>query len=141
MKLQDILEIKGRRVHTIRPEATLADVVESLVRHNCGSLVVCDGDQMVGIITERDILRACATQRDGLHDRHVRDHMTPNPITARPGSDVEDIMGILTENRIRHLPITEHNRLIGIISIGDVVKAQHDALSLENHFLKSYIHG
>lgn len=141
MKLQDILEIKGRRVHTIRPEATLADVVETLVRHNCGSLVVCDGEQMVGIITERDILRACATQGDGLHDCHVRDHMTPNPITARLESDVEDIMGLLTENRIRHLPITQQDRLIGIISIGDVVKAQHDALSLENHFLKSYIHG
>ena len=140
MKLRDILAQKGREVYTIGPDATLADVVTELIRHNCGSLVVCEGDRMVGIITERDILRSCS--RDTRLDlRTVRSRMTPNPITAAPDSSVDDAMGVMTDNRIRHLPISNENRLVGIISIGDVVKAQHKALRVENHFLKSYIHG
>lgn len=141
MKLQDILDVKGRDVYTIPVDATLADVVAQLVDWNCGSLVVCDGDRMVGIITERDILRSCAVGDEALSSRYVRDYMTPNPITARPEDGVEEIMGLLTTRRIRHLPIVAQDCLIGMISIGDVVKAQHDALSMENYFLKSYIHG
>jgi len=141
MRLNDILECKGRRVHTIGPEATLTDVVETLVRNNCGSLVVCDREQMIGIITERDILKACATHGAGFGNRLVREHMTPQPIAADPEAEVDQVMGLLTAKRIRHLPVLDQDRLVGIISIGDVVKAQHDALSIENHFLKSYIHG
>jgi len=141
MKVQDILRVKGRRVLKIAPDATLADVVDSLVAHNCGSLVVCQGEEMVGIITERDILRASASGRQPLHTCRVRDQMTPNPITGHPEEDLNRVMGLLTEKRIRHLPIVQDNRLVGIISIGDVVKAQHDHLTMENHYLKSYIQG
>jgi CBS domain-containing protein len=139
MKIQDILSVKGSAVHTISPEATLADVVQKLVANNCGSLVVTVDEQMVGIITERDILRACAKNHRGLEERRVAEHMSANLVTGACDDDVEDVMGLLTQRRIRHLPIERDGKLVGLISIGDVVKAQFDQLSTENHFLKEYI--
>jgi CBS domain-containing protein len=118
--------------------------VQVLVRHNIGSLMVCeeaDCRRMLGIITERDILRALAAHRGSLETIEVADIMTTNVITGTPADSVEDIMGVMTDNRIRHLPILENEELVGIISIGDIVKAQHDALTMENHYLKSYLHG
>lgn len=139
MTLQDILRVKGSAVHTISPDATLEDVVHTLVGRNCGSLIVCDGHNLAGIITERDILRAWARRSGDFSALHVRDFMTRDPITGTPQDSVEDTMGVMTDNRIRHLPILEHGKLVGLISIGDVVKSQHDSLSLENHYLKTYI--
>ncbi len=147
MTLSDILNHKGHAVLTIEPTATLAEVVRTLVEHNCGSLIVCatSGDglrsRMVGIITERDILRACASGQASLDHQHVQDVMTANPVTGRPTDSVEDTMGVMTERRIRHLPVLDSGMLSGIISIGDLVKAQHDAMTMENHYLKSYLHG
>jgi CBS domain-containing protein len=140
MTLQDILRVKGSAVHSISPEATLDDVVQTLVARNCGSLVVCDEGMLAGIITERDILKACAAHPGEFKQLRVRDVMTVDPVTATPQDSVEDTMGLMTNRRIRHLPIIEDGRLAGMISIGDVVKAQHDSLSLENHYLKTYIH-
>jgi CBS domain-containing protein len=139
MRLRDILGVKGHKVRTCSPDDTLIDVVDLLVGHNIGSLVVCEGGDMVGIITERDILRASAATRGPLETVRVRERMTGCPIVASPHDEVTDVMGVLTENRIRHLPIVESGQLVGIISIGDLVKAQHDELSRENHYLKSYI--
>ena len=140
MTLQDILRVKGSAVHSIDPNANLDDVVQTLVARNCGSLIVCDQRTLLGIITERDILRACATHAGQFNQLRVCDVMTANPITASPQDSVEDTMGLMTDRRIRHLPILEDGNLVGLISIGDVVKAQHDSLSLENHYLKTYIH-
>jgi CBS domain-containing protein len=139
MQLRDILGVKGRTVHTCSPDDTLSDVVDLLVGHNIGSLVVCQDGQMVGIITERDILRASAATRGPLGSVTVRDRMTRCPIVAALHDELTDVMGVLTEQRIRHLPVVERGELVGIISIGDLVKAQHDELSRENHYLKSYI--
>jgi CBS domain-containing protein len=139
MKVRDILQAKGTRVHTISSHATLADVVEQLVANNCGSLVVCDNNQMVGIITERDILRATLAGQPALAMVKVAERMTRRVVTGHPDDEVSSVMGLLTERRIRHLPITDDEGLLGIVSIGDVVKAQHDDLSLENHFLKNYL--
>lgn len=140
MTIRDILRNKGSQVLSIHPDATLADVVQKLVQNNCGSLVVCDGDRMAGIITERDILRAVA---DGTPLSQVRVHqrMTTEVVTGTSDDSVESIMGAMTEHRIRHMPILDNQRLVGLISIGDVVKAQHDQLSVENHYLLSYIQG
>src|SRR6185295_9475251 len=126
MTLQEILREKGTAVHSIFPDATLDDVVHKLVRHNCGSLVVCEpGDceqgRLSGIITERDILKACAAHKP-LDSVRVSEVMTRDVITGAPSDSVEDTMGLMTENRIRHLPVLEHGRLQGLISIGDVVK-------------------
>jgi CBS domain-containing protein len=146
MTLQEILRRKGSKVHSISPDATLDDVVQKLVENNCGSLVVCepsadghDSGTLIGIVTERDILRACASRRGPLTQIMVRDAMTRDPITGTPDDSIDDTMGLMTERRIRHLPILVNDRLAGMISIGDVVKAHHDEVALENHYLKSYI--
>jgi CBS domain-containing protein len=147
MLLSDILNHKGHAVLTIEPTATLAEVVRTLVEHNCGSLIVCatSGDglrsRMVGIITERDILRACANEKSTLQRTQVEDVMSKNPVTGRPTDSVEETMGVMTDRRIRHLPVLDGGKLAGLVSIGDLVKAQHDAMTMENHYLKSYLHG
>jgi CBS domain-containing protein len=137
--LTQILNSKGRQVFSIGPDKSLQDVVDALVEHNCGSLIVFDNDRMVGIITERDILRACAELSEPLSSVPVSVRMTRNVVTCSPDCDMETITGMMTEHRVRHMPIMEGSRLVGMISIGDVVKAQHDELSLENHYLKNYI--
>ena len=146
MVLLEILRRKGSKVHSIAPTATLDEVVHKLVDNNCGSLVVCeessDGDgagTLVGIITERDILRTCATRRESLREVTVREVMSRELLTGTPNDSIEDTMGLMTERRIRHLPILVGGRLAGLISIGDVVKAHHDEVTMENHYLKSYI--
>jgi CBS domain-containing protein len=139
MNLQHILTVKGRQVFVISPEKTLQDVVTMLVDYRCGSLVVCEDDQMIGIVTERDILRACAERKAPLDRITVADWMTRDVVTCAPDCEVETIMGLMTKHRVRHMPLLEDGRLVGLISIGDIVKAQHDQLCLENHYLKSYI--
>jgi CBS domain-containing protein len=137
--MHEILSEKGQAVHSISPEATLSDVVDKLVARNCGSLVVLEGDCLKGIITERDILRTCAADHRPLSTIHVRECMTTELITGTPEDEVNTVMGMMTDNHVRHLPILENEKLVGIISIGDVVKAQFDKLSMENHYLKRYI--
>lgn len=139
MTVQQILNLKGCHVHSISPDKTLQDVVHMMVEHNCGSLLVCADEQMVGIITERDILRACAELRQPLSNVPVSARMTRNVVTCSPDCSVETIMGMMTDHRVRHMPLLDGGRLAGMISIGDIVKAQHDELCLENQYLKTYI--
>ena len=140
MKLLDILSRKGSTVYSIHPEATLADLAEAMVSHNCGSLVVLHDERMVGIITERDFLNSYVSTRQDLSGLIVSDFMSTNVITGSPEDSVSETMGLMTDKRIRHLPIVDREgKLLGMISIGDLVKAQHDQLSVENHFMKSYI--
>ncbi len=144
MTLHEILLNKGTAVHTIHPTATLDSVARTLVARNCGSLVVTDSDAsapMLGIITERDVLRACAARRAPLDKIRVGEAMTSDVTVGSPDDSVEEIMGLMTRLRIRHLPVIDGGRLVGIISIGDIVKAHHDRLTMENHYLMSYIQG
>ena len=151
MTLRDILHGKGRVVHTIGSQATLEDVAQKLVHHNCGSLVVCEGaprdsaepivGRMLGIVTERDILKACAAHQAPLSSLSVADAMTRDVLTGSPNDSVEQTMGLMTKMRIRHLPVVEDGQLVGLVSIGDVVKSQYDRLTMENHYLMSYIQG
>lgn len=139
MQLREILKTKGSNVLTIEPTATLADVVQKLVDNRCGSLVVCEGEQMVGIISERDILIAFAQVSEPLDTVMVRARMTTDVVTGVPEDTVSDIMGLMSEKRIRHLPILDNAKLAGVISIGDIVKSQYHQLTVENHYLKNYI--
>lgn len=139
MRVNEILHVKGDSVYQITPTATLADAVDRLVKFNCGSLVVSNSESVVGIITERDILKTISSQKCDLGKLLVSDFMTRDLITGHPDDDIGSIMGLMTSRRIRHLPIMSDNRLAGIISIGDVVKAQFDMLAVENHYLKVYI--
>jgi len=140
MSLREILNGKGATVFSIGPDATLADVVDQLVEHNCGSLLVCDSfGKMVGIITERDILRACAARQGALEKLMVRNYMTAKVLTGKLEDSLDATMGLMTEHRVRHLPIFDDQELAGMISIGDLVKTHYNHLSVENHYLKSYI--
>jgi CBS domain-containing protein len=144
VKLMDILRVKGTNVHCIEPRATLAEVVRKLVDFKIGSLVVRDGfgahqGGVVGIITERDILRACADGCVSLADRRVEEFMTREVLTGSPLDSIDETMGLMTEHRVRHLPVMDGDELKGMISIGDVVKAHHHMAVVENHYLKSYI--
>ncbi len=139
MLLRDILKSKGNRVLDIHLDSSLADVVQKLVEHRCGALVVSDGEEMVGIISERDILRALAELDQPLESIPASERMTKEVITGKPDDSVSDIMGLMTEKRIRHLPVLEKTKLVGMISIGDIVKAQHHQLTVENHYLMNYI--
>ncbi len=147
MTLYDILRTKGSEIQTISADATLDDVARKLVQHNIGSLVVCapaadpKSRPFVGIITERDLLRVCATKRVALDQIKVADQMSTRVITGSPADDVEQIMGIMTKNRVRHLPVLEGGQLKGIVSIGDVVKAHLEQMAVENECLRQYIHG
>ena len=139
MKLLDILRVKGDNVLSIEISATLADVVARLVDHNCGSLVVLEDGKMAGIITERDILRASNAHDVKLNELSVTAVMTRDVVTGKPEDTVDDTMGLLTRRRIRHLPVLDGDNLAGMISIGDLVKAYHDRLAVENEYLKTYI--
>jgi CBS domain-containing protein len=146
MKLCDILAVKGSTVHSISPEATLQDVATTLTEHRIGSLLVCRTDalgqqELLGIITERDILHACVAGSRPLAEVRVVEILGKTLITATPDDEVEFVMGLMTTRRIRHLPVLSEGRLAGLISIGDVVKAQHDQLAVENRFMKDYIGG
>ncbi len=141
MRVYEILQSKGHTVYQILPSASLADAVERLVHFNCGSLLVSEAELIVGIITERDILKAIQSHRQDLSTLSVGDFMTRNLVTGHPSDEVGEIMGKMTTSRVRHLPIMDTGRLVGMISIGDVVKAQFDLLAVENHYLKVYIQG
>ena len=147
MVLQDILRAKGTEVQTVEPHTTLDDVVQQLVRRNIGSVVVIRPNgrpgppRPVGIITERDVLRSLAEHKSWCLDLSVSDVMSPDLITAAPSERLEEGMRKMTNHRVRHLPIVDQGRLQGIISIGDIVKAHHDELVMENHCMKSYIRG
>ena len=143
MRLRDILDQKSHEVRAISPQSTLDDVVSELVRFNIGSLIVRDapGGPVLGIITERDILKGLAAHRVPLTQLTVAKFMTSTLIYARPDDDITEAMRLMTTHRVRHLPVIEDDQLYGLVSIGDVVKAQHDQLVMENHHMLSYIQG
>ena len=146
MRIQDILAVKGTRVFTTPPDATLAEAVRHMVEHNIGAMLVCqreltDGEKLVGIITERDLLRCFAAGKYDLTQFKVSEAMTVKLITASPSDSVNDLMGVMTTNRIRHVPILSEGRLVGMVSIGDLIKSQHDNLAVENQFMRDYIQG
>ena len=140
MRIRDILRDKGPTVITIAPELPLQDALHVLAENNIGALVVFDGS-VRGIISERDLLRRAARDLQGLARAQVRDAMTSEVITAAPDAEIRDVMDIMTEHRIRHLPVLEGGHLVGIISIGDVVNALRSTVESENRFLHAYIHG
>ena len=152
MRIRDILQVKGTEVVTIGATQTIHDAIGELNKHGIGALVVtAKGEEIVGIITERDILRVCGERCVRLNEPPAReetpcpslvqDAMTKDPIIGVLDDDLDYVMGIMTKNRIRHLPILDDGSLAGIISIGDVVNAHLKETVFENRTLKDYIQG
>ena len=126
MNIQHILATKGAHVITIRPEQVIREALGLFIRHNIGALVVLDdAGHLIGLLSERDILRA-APMNEAIFSQPVREVMTREPITAVPQDDLMSVANTMTEMRMRHLPVVDQGRLVGIVSIGDVVKAQRD---------------
>lgn len=143
MNVQDILaRKKPSAVRTISPERTVEEAVAHLVEHNIGSLIVMEGERPVGIVTERDILKCCANGMQGSAGTPVSEIMTRDLIVGEAADSVDYVMGIMTRNRIRHLPIFDEGQgILGMVSIGDVVESQLHETKYENRHLKQYISG
>ena len=142
MKVKDILAKKGNQVWTVPENATIHDALAILVAQNIGALVVLnEKKQIAGIISERDIIHECYKNSKQIETIPVQQVMIRNLLVGTPDDNIDYIMGIMTNNRVRHVPILSEGQLQGIISIGDVVKAQLQDFQYENHYLKNYMFG
>lgn len=137
-----ILERKGSDVITIRPDAMLLAAAEAMSKNNIGALVVSpDGQAVVGIVSERDLVRDLARLGTGAVKRTVADVMSSDVTTCAPDATVDELMETMTKRRIRHVPILNGDVLAGIVSIGDVVKMRLDELEVEKNSLEKYVTG
>lgn len=142
MKAKEILAAKGSRVVTCHEDNSLMEALAIFSANKVGSLIAVDSnDKIKGIIAPRDILLVVLHKLDTIRDLYVRDVMTTNMIVATVDDNIEYLQTIMTENRIRHLPVLDNGELKGLISIGDVVKAQVEEKDVEIHYLKDYMEG
>ncbi len=138
-QIADILRDKGAVVHGIAPDATVHEAVVRMVAANVGSLLVLDGDDLVGIITERDYLRRVALSDRPSRSLEVREVMTAPVVSVSREEAIEDCLTLMTESRFRHLPVVDEGRLVGVVSIGDLVKARSAEQMTHISVLHEYI--
>lgn len=139
MKINSILSKKSGEIITVAPGQKIREALVLLAQHNIGALVVVDENvKVIGILSERDVVRM-ATKRDNVSDMHVKDVMTRDVIVGVPQDDLMTVANTMTEKRFRHLPIVDGERLVGIVSIGDVLKAQRDQYQGEIDTLETHI--
>lgn len=136
MNVESILVQKGTHVTTIQPDASVKRATDWLRAKNIGALAVARGDAVLGIISERDIVHAFSQYGEAVASMSVKDIMTHGFITVAPGDDLNRVMRLMTQHRVRHLPVLRNGKLAGIISIGDVVKRRLDDLELETKVLR-----
>ena len=139
--VRQLLDQKGRKIWSIRPNATVFDAIAKMAEKDIGSLVVMDGDELVGIITERHYARNVFPKGKASPATSVSDIMERKVIIAQPEQSVEKCMAIMTEKRLRHLPVFEGKKPIGIVSIGDLVKSIIGDQKFVIDQLEHYIHG
>lgn len=137
--VKNILKAKGNRIYAVPPTATVLESLKLMADKGIGALLVMDGDFLVGIFSERDYARRGILQ-GRQQDAPVQDMMTPMVYYVRPEQSIQDCMALMSARHIRHLPVIENNRVVGVISIGDVVKAiiedqQHTISGLENYIM------
>jgi IMP dehydrogenase len=138
--VRELIGESKREIISIERDKTVADAIGQLVENEIGALVVVDGGNPIGVFTERDVLK-CWTRKGAklFKDVSISDVMSTNLLIVEPDDDLCYVTSIMIKNRIRHLPVLEKNRLIAMLSIRDVVKAQVTDLRAENHYLKDYI--
>lgn len=139
MQVDTILQGKGRTVHTVTSRTTIASAVQLLNDKRIGAVVVVDDGQVVGIVSERDVVRHLGSDWTALAARPVSEVMTKNVVTIGRRATIDDVMESMTERRIRHIPVLEGSELVGIVSIGDVVKRKIEETEQEATALKEYI--
>ena len=140
-RVSDILRAKGSQIFSIRSDASVYEAVKEMVGHNVGSLLVLDSDGVKGIITERDYLREIVLQGRTSKTTQVREIMTSEIVVVESNRSIEECMAIMSERRIRHLPVVDDGSLAGLVSIGDLVKQIANDREVEIRYLTEYITG
>lgn len=141
MEVREILSKKGSEVYHISPEATVLEAISKMAEYEIGALLVIDGDDLKGIISERDYRNKIILKGRTSKDTPVKDIMVTDLTTVSPGDSVENCMGLMTDKRVRHLPVINKGKVDGVISIGDIVKSIIDKQKEEIEDLKGYISG
>ncbi len=141
MLVSDILSAKSRPLVTATVEMTIPEAMRLLLTHKISCLPVLSQAKLVGIVSDKDIFALVHREPDTFRERKVWDIMTENVMTALPDDEIYQVAAIMTRHRFRHMPIVENDNVIGLVSIGDIVKAQLDSMSDENNYLRKYISG
>lgn len=136
-----VLERKGSDVYVVTPDITVLEALAVMAEHDIGAVLVLDGNRLLGVFSERDYARKVVLKGLVSRDVRVTQLMTPNPQTVHPSSTVEEVMNLMTESRFRHLPVVEDDQLVGIVSIGDMVKSMVLQQERTIRQLSSYIAG
>jgi CBS domain-containing protein len=139
MRIADVLRIKGASVATASPEMTVKQLVAALAAYNIGAMVVVGPDGVAGIVSERDVVRQLHERGADILDRPVSEIMTTVVATCGLTASVDDLSVVMTQNRVRHVPVIDGGHLVGIVSIGDVVKTRMEELTTEQEQLQAYI--
>lgn len=139
MNIADILRHKGGDVWTIAPGDSVSTLLGMLADHNVGALLVADGERVAGIVSERDVVRRIAERGPDVLDAAVRDIMTTSVVSCSSADSLDSIAETMTERRVRHMPVIDDGRLVGVISIGDVVSARMRQLAKDREQLEQYI--
>lgn len=137
--IREILDNKGHQIWSVSPDTKIFEALQLMAEKNIGALVVLNGDKLVGIISERDYARKVALKGKTSKETPIRDIMTPKVLYVTPEKTAEDCMALMIEKRIRHLPVYEQDKLIGVVSIGDVVKAVIEEKKIAIEHLENYI--
>jgi CBS domain-containing protein len=139
--VSNILQNKGHGLWHVTPESTVFEAIKLMAHKNVGALLVIEGEKLVGLITERDYTRKVAIKGKSSKETAVREIISAHLITVSPNHSVEDCMKLMTENRIRHLPVVENEKVLGIISIGDLVNWTISAQNAAIEQMQQYIAG
>lgn len=137
--VKDLLKMKGTSVWAVAPNDSVYEAIATMAEKEVGALVVRDGDAMVGIVSERDYARKVILKARSSKETFVREIMTPSVITVSPSNTIEEAMSLMTEKKIRHLPVVDGSQLVGVISIGDLVKTIIDEQRFVIGQLEEYI--
>ena len=141
MKVKELLSIKGLECFSIQSSDTLQAAAKQMAECNIGALLVMDRGSLVGIVTERDIVKNAAGEGLAMKEVLIKDVMSANLLVVKPADDLDYVMAIMIQNNIRHLPVIEENGLLGLLSMRDVVRVLVKNLKAENHYLKDFIGG
>lgn len=139
--VSDMLKSKGNQVWFVTPSSDMLDALKIMAEKDVGALLVLEGDQIRGIVSERDFARAVAKEERCSLNTTILEYMTPDVVTVTPDQTLEDCMRLMTKEHIRHLPVVEENKLVGLISIGDVVKGLLSGKDSTISHLENYIEG
>ena len=135
----EILSIKGDDIWSVKPDDTILEAIKLMADHEVGALLVMDNDKLVGIVTERDYTRKVALEDRSSKDALVKEIMSHKVLCARPDQTVKECMALMSDKRARHLPVVDHKKVIGVVSIGDLVKSIIREQQFEIEALQHYI--